>query len=63
MPLSIFDTHTQILGVIPASKKLLIDELCRFVKTVQPRHADKKIHIFRLFAHPVELYTASASRK
>ena len=42
MPLSIFDTHTQILGVIPASKKLLIDELCSFVKTVQPRHADKK---------------------
>ena len=42
MPLSILDTHTQILGVIPASKKLLIDELCRFVKTVDPRHADKK---------------------
>jgi len=42
MPLSILDTHTQMLGVIPDSKKLLIDELCVFVNAVQPRHADKK---------------------
>ena len=42
MPLSILDTHTQMLGVIPDSKKLLIDELCAFVNAVHPRHADKK---------------------
>ena len=42
MPLSILETHVQILGVIPASKTQLIDQLCAFVNTVQPRHADKK---------------------